>query len=394
VDYTFPLPKSDLHDRYDRVFECLKNGLSIALIGLPFSARSGYLKFILEYDSNFLKSFIDPNTYHFVILESSHQSSDQIVQSIAAQIISRNFLPQKFQEELENRLKVADPHLTLVSIKSALNSVYPAHKLVVILYETEKLLKDQPQAVNFLTQIWNTNRNQPNSQVGFIFIGSPKLLEDKLLPGWNSLRPAIEEQTIYFPLFNHAETSFLRHRLEFLTGNPISDPIHKLASHLSSGHTVLYRILSQLPLPELEHLAITKTHPAISNIVDEIWSGFSDLVKQNYNQAFLSTLPLKDLHCYIPLLPPIATNREQITSVLSLPVLTSQQKVIFDYFSSRSGQILSRDEIAQVLWGKLWQEKYSDWAIDQTISKLKKKLAGSKYSLLTLRNRGYQLTYC
>jgi hypothetical protein len=383
VDFTYPLSSQNLHTRYDPVFAALKKGLSVNLIGLPLSARSGYLKFILEYDRNFLRTFIDPETYHFVILDNPDLSADQLVASLAAQIIAQNFVPNQLKQELENRLKIADPHLTLISIKSALSAVYPAKKLVIILYETEKILKDRPQSITFLAQIWNHNRNQPHSQVSFIFIGSPLLLETKLNPPWLPIRPALEEQTVFFPLFDHQELTYLRHRLEFLSRNSIPNAIHKIAARLSAGHTVLYRLLSHLSLSELNQLSVTHSHPAVSGILSEIWAGFPYLTRQNYRPG---------CEYFIPLLPPPIHTTEVISPTTSLPSLTSQQKLIFDFLSSRPGLVVNREEVAHCLWGKLWQEKYSDWAIDQAVSKLKKKLIGSRFSLLTLRNRGYQLT--
>ncbi|MFC1790807.1 helix-turn-helix domain-containing protein [Patescibacteria group bacterium] len=50
--------------------------------------------------------------------------------------------------------------------------------------------------------------------------------------------------------------------------------------------------------------------------------------------------------------------------------------------------------MGEVLWGEASYEKYSDWAIDQLISKLRKKLKdlGLTDFLKTIRGRGYKLT--
>ena len=94
----------------------------------------------------------------------------------------------------------------------------------------------------------------------------------------------------------------------------------------------------------------------------------------------------------IPLLPPPVHSRETTLAGPSVPQLTAQQKLIFDYFQAHPHQVVSRDEIAGVIWGKLAAEKYSDWAIDRSISNLKKKLSGTPYQILTLRNRGYKIS--
>ena len=43
---------------------------------------------------------------------------------------------------------------------------------------------------------------------------------------------------------------------------------------------------------------------------------------------------------------------------------------------------LSRDEIAEIIWGKSWQSKYSDWALDKAISRLRRKINSPQYRIL------------
>ena len=64
----------------------------------------------------------------------------------------------------------------------------------------------------------------------------------------------------------------------------------------------------------------------------------------------------------------------------------------FDFGLSKKGKIVSREEIAKTIWEQSWEDFYSDWAIDQTISRLRKKL--SELDVLpqiikTIRGRGF-----
>jgi DNA-binding response OmpR family regulator len=54
--------------------------------------------------------------------------------------------------------------------------------------------------------------------------------------------------------------------------------------------------------------------------------------------------------------------------------------------------LITRDDIGKILWGKEMYEKYSDWALDQLISKLRKKLSGLdiRGRLITIRGKGYK----
>lgn len=376
VDYTYPLPPKNLHARYDPVFNAFKAGLNCTLIGYPLSARSGYLKFILEYSKDFLSEFIDPESTGFVVIEGERITGDDLIHQIAAKCVDLSiFLEHK--EVIESRIKMRDPHLTLIAIQSAIKGLNRGQRLVIIIYETEKILDNNPQAINFLLQLWNTDRNQPLSKVSLCFIASPILKDKVKQTSWSSIRSAIEEKTICFPLFNNKETEYLRTRIEKLSGYKINQNIHALAKELSGGHTVLYRLLSQLSFEELSKLEINKFHPSLDGVIETIWNGLSEIEKQNGEFE-------------IPLLPPIKKSFEVVNDE-NIPPLTAQQKLIFDYLHSHTGQVITRDEIAEIVWGKSWQAKYSDWAIDRSMSNLKSKLSKTNYQILTLRNRGYLL---
>lgn len=72
---------------------------------------------------------------------------------------------------------------------------------------------------------------------------------------------------------------------------------------------------------------------------------------------------------------------------------TTQEYNLLIMFLKDPNVLKSRDDIGEVLWGKDPYEKYSDWAIDQLISKLRKKLTklGTKSTIVTVRGRGYKL---
>jgi hypothetical protein len=52
--------------------------------------------------------------------------------------------------------------------------------------------------------------------------------------------------------------------------------------------------------------------------------------------------------------------------------------------------IVDREELAQVLWGEDWGNKYSDWALDAMMSRLRKKMSG-RWQIITIKGRGYML---
>jgi len=72
-------------------------------------------------------------------------------------------------------------------------------------------------------------------------------------------------------------------------------------------------------------------------------------------------------------------------------VLSSQEENMFKYLWKNKGKVVNRDDVAKVLWGTNWEKNYSDWAIDQVIKRIRKKIGDrSKKSLIkTLRGKGF-----
>ena len=73
---------------------------------------------------------------------------------------------------------------------------------------------------------------------------------------------------------------------------------------------------------------------------------------------------------------------------------TTQEYLLLKMFLEMANRLCTRDDVGEALWGKDSYEKYSDWAIDQIISKLRKKLENLRIKdrLITLRGRGYKFT--
>jgi len=68
-----------------------------------------------------------------------------------------------------------------------------------------------------------------------------------------------------------------------------------------------------------------------------------------------------------------------------------KEKKLMTLLLARRKKLVKRDDIARVLWGKGWEDKYSDWAIDRIICRLRKKLSGleiDKNLIKTAKKKG------
>ncbi|MBN2101202.1 winged helix-turn-helix domain-containing protein [Candidatus Dojkabacteria bacterium] len=77
---------------------------------------------------------------------------------------------------------------------------------------------------------------------------------------------------------------------------------------------------------------------------------------------------------------------------LSSPLSYTEIKIL-RHFNDNMDKLVTRDDIAKILWGKDFHEEYSDWAISKAISRIRKKIKdNAPYKhIVTLKNRGFKL---
>mgnify|MGYP001075224585 CR=1 FL=1 len=74
---------------------------------------------------------------------------------------------------------------------------------------------------------------------------------------------------------------------------------------------------------------------------------------------------------------------------------SNKEKAVLTLLLKNKDKVVDRERIADSLWSGIWEEKYSDWAIDQTISRLRKRLVflGLSSGLIkTVRGKGFVLS--
>ena len=70
----------------------------------------------------------------------------------------------------------------------------------------------------------------------------------------------------------------------------------------------------------------------------------------------------------------------------------SEYKIIFK-LHKKFGKTVTRDEIAEILWGDKLLDSYSDWTIDKAVSRLREKLShlSFHYQITTRKKEGFLL---
>jgi hypothetical protein len=146
---------------------------------------------------------------------------------------------------------------------------------------------------------------------------------------------------------------------------------------LFAQESVIYRlhtIINDLPLSKLASLMAPKRPP-----LDIIF--FSKFGFTKNSEIF--TPLLKD---YIEMSELLPVSQFQYS-------FTNRELSIFHELKKHINNFVNREGLAFVLWGDKWEEKYSDWAIDQLIHRIKTKLTSgsSPYQLETKKGIGVRL---
>lgn len=73
--------------------------------------------------------------------------------------------------------------------------------------------------------------------------------------------------------------------------------------------------------------------------------------------------------------------------------MTRSQRLVFGCLKERAGELVTKDDIAKVLWGEAWADHYSDWAIDQLISTLREKILAIKHEGKIVTKKGEGIVF-
>ena len=130
-------------------------------------------------------------------------------------------------------------------------------------------------------------------------------------------------------------------------------------------------LISPRLTPESSYLLQTK-----------LWQGqtvFSPLWRDYLFEFAWSTLPLEKKDSLLLFNQPIEL------------FLSPTERNILRLLYQNQGQVVNRDQLAQTIWGKRWTSLYSDWAIDQHLSRLRRKLGPFGSYIVAVKRKGVKL---
>lgn len=173
---------------------------------------------------------------------------------------------------------------------------------------------------------------------------------------------------------------------------------------LSGGHIGLMRaILRHLQKNNIFVIdeELLKTEEIVF-IFSKIWGGFTESTQQsildnsNFVNKYLTEIKLKDENgkWFSPLLEMFVKNIKNNNAkpnVYLSELLSYQELQLYELFEQNKGKVVSKELIAKVLWSEHWVDKYSDWAIAQVVSQIRKKISIKGINIKAVKGEGYIL---
>jgi hypothetical protein len=360
IDYSCPLPEKKLLERFKPVFKKLESHNSATIVALPFAGRTSNLRYILS-NKDIQNKLGFPTKNRIISLVDIDKTNGTYESFISETIVSLS------QKTVSIDI-FKDTYLLNKELLSIIQKLTETKEVVLILTLNQKSISFSSDVDRLIAQLQKNTDKFPLTILWSI--------DTEVYRKYIKSHPSstFGQNLFYFPTFDKIETEYSAKRI--LLSKSIEKFEHfKDAFNKTGGIAGLFHTYASIDSSDLYS----------QELVQRIFKKIDNEIKANKELADkLITDQAKDL---------IIKEIDKSTNYKSIKLLVNPTAQEINILNSllESTIPLSRDDIAQILWGKSWNTKYSDWAIDKTISRLRKKIIGNEIRILTIKNFGYQL---
>ncbi len=290
-------------------------------------------------------------------------------------------------------------------------------RLVYVIADAEKFLKPETKHVlSLLSRI--VEEYEPYVQLLMFFE------EDITLPENMQYLPAstrIYENIFPYPLYDAEETKKFIHMLSVQWGvKPDERTVQSIVDGCS-GHFWLVKEAMREIVSDGQwspvtpgmlfrvRMVFTMMHDSTQELLRKMVAGETSLTQDElHTQEYLRRMRFFTGNDKVPtVFEQFILNRYDVSDKLQMQdnrlvlqemplnaFLSRKEYRVMKHFIQKRGMIVTRDDIARQLWPSDTKAQYSDWAIDQMIARLRKKMTQLSLNpklLKTLRGKGYML---
>lgn len=442
--YFYPITPEVLHNYAESIFVPIRRGESITSVWVPMTGRRMWNKFIIENINLFGKELPHFEKYLLVYVEPLDLTEESITGYL--RLMGRSFIEvckkNQFAKEKINHLDTNifdDPTAQYSKLLDGLRKLLfeitnSGLEVIFFLGEFDELTFASKMFHNNLKSLWSNMY----PRVHYLFLNRTPVEEPHKILLWGDLTEALLQNVVYIPIHKDDTIEYLLDYFANFYNTKFSGEERKILRHLCGGHSYMLKVASRfVSLNRGENLENRlRYHYELFSIAETIFNTRTQqekdvLIKivkheqiEDVNREvleFLESLGLVlrdkkgELNVFCKLVEDaivaagksqkqnthieqeINYDQEKSAIVLNgVPIdekFTHQEHEVLVLFLMKKDIIVKREEVGDILWGKESYDKYSDWAIDQLMSKLRKKLGvlGSKSTIATLRGRGYKL---
>lgn len=438
-----PLRLETLESYAQEVFAPIRRGESVTTIWVPMMGRRVRNKFIISFPQLFKKEIGNPGKYLLVYvepLELTEESNSGYLNLLIRSIIESYNKQQGNGNSLESKEFLLDStsYPQLLESLERLLYVITRQDIEVVLFlgEFDELKFADSILYNNLKSLWV----KFTGKLHFVFLLLADAAKPESIQRFDELNEVLLKNVVYVPLVDKEDTSYLIGYFAKQFDKKFSNREQRLLIEICGGHPLLLKACSRIialmngqkmKIDQLKEMLVSHFEPrsAAQKIFDLRTAREQDILRDIVGQKIVQLPEDADTLAKLGLIvetkdgwKPFGTLFESVIQKgqgrLTTPSLTEghfsfdessgailadgrnieekftrQEYEILRFLLNEHDKLKSRDEISQAMWGKESYDKYSDWAIDQVMSKLRKKLKdfGADRFLVTVRGRGYKL---
>jgi len=444
---SYPVTKKTLHKYAKDIFGPIQRGECVTTVWVPMAGRRMWNKFIIENIDLFKKELSNHDKYLLVYIEPLDLTEESMAGYL--RLMGKSFIEtcQKNPEcknkvGLKSSVKIFDDEsssyskllTTLRSLASKAGGY--GFRVVFFMGEFDELGFANKIFFNNLKSLWSGLY----PIVHYVFLMRERVVRTEKLTAWGEFNEAILQNIVYIPLRSEEDVSYLVQYFSREFATSFSKKEVEVVKKLCGGHPYMIRVAFRvfknqktktMKKEELENLLYSyyelqsvargvfdvydsKEKKILGKIVrgeevgkqdadhleflkklrivtgDKKYRLFGRLFEETVRGSYKEEQTLEEVEAGLKL--------EKETDAIFLNGQTIEEKFsrqeysVLKMFLEDTGKLKSRDDIGDILWGKESYEKYSDWAIDQLVCKLRKKLSALrvKDKLITVRRKGYK----
>ena len=331
------------------------NGVNSTFIGIPHSAKSGYLRFMLQ-EKKLLSEIVGDTEVVFI----NPLSTDSPIEA--------------FSRSLDVKC----------NINSIVEYLSKFERVIIVLYRTQYWISLNDLYVQDFRCLYDSVRQNTQS-ISYLFLAEETNPFQKFnTPFVRFFRGQFQEFIDYFPLMDKEEWDYTVKRLCIMNSKAIPDNYEELWNLTDGIYPLVKSTVMEFSEKTLDMNVLYKS-PQVQNtlkyLVDLV---DNESTKMLYNDLVgIGIIDEEGIYkgCWLNR----ALNEKMPKD------LTQNEERILTVLKGNIGEVVSRDVIAKCIWGSKYLENYSEWAIEKVISRIrnKLKLQSSELSIITYKGEGY-----